>query len=202
MTTSGLPETGAPGSAPEQQVQLHNKYVKLRPVMADDIPSLYLLETSEVLGPRWRFRGSTPGMDRWSGATWGTVLASFIVLDATKDAPIGLVATHEANFQDGHAKMSAANFMPPGNRHLAFILGIGLFLDYVFRCWDLRKLYMEVPEYNYDQFASGAGRFFEEEGRLRDHFFFDGRYWDQVILGLYREKWNDVRDDVLGPAES
>jgi hypothetical protein len=28
-----------------------------------------------------------------------------------------------------------------------------------------------------------------EEARLRDHMYYDGRYWDKLILALYRDTW-------------
>jgi hypothetical protein len=71
------------------------------------------------------------------------------------------------------------------------IIGFALFLNYVFSCFDFRKLYMELPEFNYDQFASGEGRYFELEARLRDHSFFGGRYWDELVLAIYQDKWQE-----------
>ena len=38
-------------------------------------------------------------------------------------------------------------------------------------------------------FRSGLGRFFQEEGRLRDHSFWNGRYVDLMILAVYRPTW-------------
>jgi acyl carrier protein len=67
------------------------------------------------------------------------------------------------------------------------ILGISLFLRYVFTYWEFEKLYMEVPEYNFPQFASGLGRFFEIEGRLRGHLKMGERSFDQLIVALYRD---------------
>ncbi len=73
--------------------------------------------------------------------------------------------------------------------------GTVLFLNHVFRTWPFRKLYLETPQYNLDQFASGSGRLLEEESRLRDHWYYDGQYWDHVVLSRWRERW-----DERGPA--
>jgi hypothetical protein len=67
--------------------------------------------------------------------------------------------------------------------------GVNLFIDHVFTCWNFRKVYFETTEYNYPQFASGEGRLFELEGRLRGHRFYGGRYWDELILATSRELW-------------
>lgn len=64
-----------------------------------------------------------------------------------------------------------------------------LFLDYCFRVWNLRRVYLDAPEYNMDQFASVATVGFAEEGRMIEAEFFDGRYWDRVFLGISRDRW-------------
>ncbi|EFC86323.1 hypothetical protein FrEUN1fDRAFT_0593 [Parafrankia sp. EUN1f] len=43
-----------------------------------------------------------------------------------------------------------------------------------------------MVSYNYDQIASGAGRHFDVEGRLSDHSYYDGRYWDEYLLAIRR----------------
>jgi acyl carrier protein len=75
----------------------------------------------------------------------------------------------------------------PSERSPLMVYGIALFLRYTFMNWEFEKLYMEVPEYNFEQFASGLGRFFEIEGRLRGHLRTGTRAWDQLILAVYRE---------------
>jgi hypothetical protein len=37
--------------------------------------------------------------------------------------------------------------------------------------------------------ASGVERVFREEGCLRDHEFYQGRYWDLHIAAVYRTDW-------------
>jgi hypothetical protein len=99
------------------------------------------------------------------------------------------VQLHNTNFQDGHAQLSIARF-GPAEPAPELIIGLGIFLRYVFFCWDIRKIYMEVPGYNYEQFASGEGKFFSLEGRFKDHLFVGGQYWDQFILAMNRDDWN------------
>jgi len=64
-----------------------------------------------------------------------------------------------------------------------------LFVSYIFGEFDLRKLYAESLEPNYEQFAHGAGRLFEVEGRLRDHEYVGGRYVDALLLAAHRDTW-------------
>jgi RimJ/RimL family protein N-acetyltransferase len=176
---------------------LRGRHVYLRPLTPQDYGFLHATEVSGEIGPRWRFRGSTPSPEQWAQATWGDVLAQFLVVNKRNDAPVGIVAAHRPNFQDGHAQLSAAKFKPE-ERTAAMMLGLAIFLQYVFSCWDFRKLYMEVPEYNYSQLASGVGRFFVLEGQLRRHSFFAGRFWDQMTLAIYRETWVERGGAVVG----
>jgi hypothetical protein len=50
------------------------------------------------------------------------------------------------------------------------------------------KIYMEV-ETSYEAFRGGLKSFFTEEGHLREHVFWDGRYVDVFVLAVYRETW-------------
>jgi hypothetical protein len=138
----------------------------------------------------------TPSPEEWSRLASERQLAQFIVQRVGDDVPVGIVQLHNANFQDGHAQLSVARFGEPGHSP-QLLLGLGLFLRYVFFCWDLRKLYMEVPEYNYEQFSSGEGKYFSVEGRLKDHLYLDDRFWDQLILVMYRTTWRTVGEPVL-----
>jgi hypothetical protein len=189
----------APGSGPALP-SLRGRNVLLRPVAPEDYHSLHAVELSADLGPRWRFRGATPSPEQWSQATWSSTLAQFLVVGRRSNKPIGIVAVHQANFQDGYAYMSAAHF-EPSRPSPAMMIGLAIFLNYVFTCWDFRKLYMEVPEYNYDQFASVVTRYGRLEGRLRDHCYFAGRYWDQLTLAIYRDHWQSVGAKALRAAQ-
>ena len=70
-------------------------------------------------------------------------------------------------------------------------------VHYAFSTWPFRKLYMEATEKNLQSFRSGRQRFFSEEGRLRQHAFFDGHYMDLAILAIYRETWRELAPRYL-----
>jgi hypothetical protein len=124
------------------------------------------------------------------------VLAQYLVQAPRQRRPIGIVLAYNPNFQDQYAYVAAASF-DSQTRSPVMMLGFGMFINYVFTCWPFRKLYLETSEYNWDQFASGEGRYFEVEARLRDHLFFGGRYWDQLTLGMYRSTWLDLGRRLL-----
>jgi hypothetical protein len=67
-----------------------------------------------------------------------------------------------------------------------------LFINYVFVTWNLRKLYMEVPEFNMDTLWSGSGSFFHQEACFREHDYYAGRFWDKYVLAVYRDEMAEI----------
>ncbi|MGP0050188.1 MAG: hypothetical protein ACLPZR_15250 [Solirubrobacteraceae bacterium] len=126
------------------------------------------------------------------------MLTQFLVVETSGDRPRGIVAVYRPNFEDRHAYLAAASFDARGPNPNV-VLGLGLFVDYVFTCWDFRKLYMELPEFNLEPFATGVGWLFELEATMREHLFYSGRYWDRLVLALYRDTWRRERSRFLLP---
>jgi hypothetical protein len=166
---------------------LNGRQTYLRPVGPDDYQAMRLLDLGEALGVRWRFRGATPSAEQWAQAG-GSQLAHFLIVRRSDNSPIGAATAYQHNFQDQYAYIAATAFNP-AERNPLVILGVALFIDYTFRCWNFRKLYMELPAFNLAQFGRGIGRMLVEEARLREHMYYDGRYWDKLILALYRDTW-------------
>ena len=124
----------------------------------------------------------------WPSRGWEGVLAQFIIEGAGTRKPLGLVAVTSPNFRDGFAYVSALG--PPESQGLGLIAeGVLLGFHYAFSTWPFRKIYMEATEESYRAFKSGLGRFFVEEGRLKQHAFWNGRFMDLLILAVYRETW-------------
>ena len=167
---------------------MHGRHVYLRPPGHQDYEALRLAETTGEVAIRWRFRGTTPSPEQWAASIWHSALAQFLVVRTRDHAPIGITHVYRHSFQDQHAYLGAAGLQPRARSPL-LLLGVGLFIEYVFSCWNFQKLYLEVPEYNAQLLGSGIGRLFQLEGRLRRHSYYDGQRWDQLILALYREDW-------------
>lgn len=175
---------------------MEGRHIYLRPLIPEDDPALRAAEVTGELGIRWRFRGTTPSPEQWSHAAWQSILAQFLVVRRTDNRPVGLVMAYRANFQDGHAQL-AVEMLERARRSPLLVLGAALFVQYVFTCWNFHKLYLELPEYNLAQFGSGIDRTFKVEGRLREHFYYAGRRWDQLVVALYREVWLSVSPRLL-----
>jgi hypothetical protein len=177
------------GDVPSFRVpSLRGRHVFLRPVTPDDYRFLRAAELGGELAIRWRLRGASASPEQWAQNLWQSVLTQYLVVGSREPTPLGLVAVYQPNHRDGYAFLAAERFGPP-RPVPAMMFGVALFIEHVFRCWDFHKLYLEVPEYNVSQLASGVGRLFALEGRLREHLWYDGRRWDQIVLALYRETW-------------
>ena len=168
---------------------LSGRHVYLRAVLPEDLRSIRMIDLSAELGVRFRHRGATPGMAQWTQSS-DSALAQFLIVRSDDNRPIGLAAIYEPSFQDQYAHFAAAMFGKAGRSPLA-VMGCVLAIEYAFKCWAFRKLYLELPAYNLDQISAGLGRMFVEEGRLREHMYYDGHWWDKVVLALYRNTWEE-----------
>jgi hypothetical protein len=170
------------------RLRLSGRHFDLRPVAASDYPYLQAIESGEDLLYRWRLRGATVSPEQWARDFWAGVLVQYIIVARTANRPLGALTIYRPNFQDGHAYMSAVRFEVRQPSPIVVMAAAHL-ISLAFRTWPFHKIYFEVPEFNLDQFVSGSERYFTVEGRMADHFWFDGRRWDQIILAVYRESW-------------
>ena len=169
----------------EEGREATRRLVRLRTVEPRDIPFLYKLATEGETAARWRYRGATPDPQAFAAQLWADVLAQFVIERVADGRPVGLVCAYNANLRDGY--VYGAGVCDPSFRNTGFgAEALLLLADHLFRNWNFRKIYFESAAFNYAQFASGAAGYFEEEARLKDHTFYDGRYWDLVIGSVTR----------------
>ena len=160
----------------------------MRPILPDDLRFLYGLATNES-DFRWRYRNGPPTVDQFAHDLQTGVLAQFVIVTRDQQLPIGLVAAYWPDLMIGLTHVGVV-MEPRYHMTGAGIEAAGLFIDYLFQTWPLRKLYFETPEWNLPQFASGRNRLYVEEGRLSKHEYFRDKYWDLFIFALYREDWH------------
>lgn len=175
--------------------------VALTPVTAADTAYLHRLHLEGDALTRYRLRGTTPAPEQLQRVLWEDVLAQFIVRDRA-GTPLGLVSCIGADLRNRHAHIAV--LADPASRGTGLMAaGAWSFAGYLFSQFDLRKLYAEALESNFEQFRSGAGHRFEVEGRLTEHEYVDGRFEDLVIVSLTRERWQHEQRRLLGePAAS
>jgi hypothetical protein len=114
------------------------------------------------------------------------VLSQFIIVPT--DEPrrlLGLVVAYNASLQSDYCYIAAVSDNAAG---VGILEAMALFLRYLLRHWPFRKLYLEVPEYNLDQYISAVSiGLLKEEGRLKGHQYYLNRYWDLITYAMYNE---------------
>ena len=180
----------------ERHPPLSTDRVRLHTITDRDSAFLYDLMSSPEAGGRVRFAGATPSPEKIAASMWESVLAQFVVHGVVARQPLGLVSVTSPNFRDGYSYLSAIG-TPEAQGSGLVAEAVLLTFNYAFLTWPFRKIYMEVSEPSYPAFRTGLGRFFTEEGRLREHAFWDGRYADVRILAVYRETWAEHEKSLL-----
>lgn len=175
----GIPMLGAPR-------------VELRPPLPGDLEWLYAAACDPSVGLTWRLMGSIPSIERFSSVLWAGVECQFVLWSKETVQRLGLVQMIRYDPRSATAHLSF--FLAASHQDLGWPLeGVLLFVDYVFRVYPLRKLYLESLRPAFDQFASAVGRHLEVEGILRDHDVFDGRFVDLLITSTTPSRWADSR---------
>jgi len=64
-----------------------------------------------------------------------------------------------------------------------------VFLDYAFNELNLRKICSRVIGFNGRSVAYSKKCGYHEEGRLKEHHFRSGQYWDEILLSVFCEDW-------------
>ena len=163
---------------------------------------LFQLATEPSTGWRWTFGGAIPSIDEFVANLWRNVAAQFVVTRLADRTPIGHVMLYGVDLHQGHGNLSAVSTTEAQSSGLLVEASL-VFLRYCYTLWNLRKVYLELPEYNLPQFGSGLRGLMRQEAKLTDHTYYGGRYWDRIILAIYIE---DLRshdatfDRFLGPS--
>lgn len=69
-----------------------------------------------------------------------------------------------------------------------------LLLNHAFNVMNLRKVTAAHFEFNDRSRESQAKCGYREEGRLKAHHYLDGRYWDEVLMSVFKEDWLPLWD--------
>jgi RimJ/RimL family protein N-acetyltransferase len=75
---------------------------------------------------------------------------------------------------------------------------LGLLVDYAFLHRNAHKVWLEVHANNERAIRSYRSVGFIEEGRIRDNVWLDGKYVDELVMGILRSEWEEIR--TRGPA--
>ena len=63
-------------------------------------------------------------------------------------------------------------------------------LRFAFHEMNLNWVWLHVFEFNERAMVCYQKCGFKEEGRLRQHYYQEGRYWDSVVMGILRDEFD------------
>ena len=178
------------GSVDPLAPDLADQLVRLLPVVPDDSEFLYDLTVRPQNSYRWRYRGLPPSYERFVGDMWQAVMVQFTVRRASDNQHMGHVVAYSANPSLRYCYVGAL-FLPQYTGTGIPAHAVSMFARYLFHTCPFKKLYLEVPGYNWDQVSSGEGRLFAVEGVLREHNWYAGRDWDEYLCAIYRDGVGD-----------
>ncbi|HEX6871712.1 MAG TPA: GNAT family N-acetyltransferase [Micromonosporaceae bacterium] len=170
---------------------LANHDIRLTPVEPDDVRFLYALSIHPETSFRWRYRGAPPPIDRFAADLWSQVLVQFVARRAADGEPVGHVVAYGADMNQQYAYVGAV-FQPMYIGTGLAASAVKMFVRFLFHTFVLRKLYVEVPGWNWPQMRSAEGKLLQVEGVMRDHEHYAGRYWDRYLCAIYPQALADV----------
>jgi RimJ/RimL family protein N-acetyltransferase len=171
-------------------------FVHLRPLMASDHEWAELFLSTEALHPLQPLRGRTPSPAGLHDALWAGVLAQYIVVANQTGQACGIVRAHSSDPQSASVYVDV--LLRPDLAATGFALeGWFLLVDHLFDHFPFRVVRMEVPEFAWSSFASADRLLLVDEGRLVEHLWHRGRYWDVLIRALPRAVWEERRSLFL-----
>jgi RimJ/RimL family protein N-acetyltransferase len=170
--------------------------VLLRPMSRHDYGTMLSWRSDMLDLHVWSSSRRIPTLDEFSNEMDSLMrqTITLMALDKNLGLPAGFVQAYNINQADGWCYF--LTYLAPDYRRQRLGAEAALaFFDYLFRNFNLRKIYMDVYEFN-SGFLSLATDIsgFVEEGRFKSHVWYGDRFWDVVRLALYREAWPEFRD--------
>jgi RimJ/RimL family protein N-acetyltransferase len=172
--------------------------VKLRALRPTDYAALYESSLDPRQSYRWRYRGGTPSPQEFEESLFAGVLAQFAVVDHADLYMHGLVSAYNHRPEVGSCYLAiqrSGNVRGTGGE---MISATGLMLDYLFRTFNLRRVYFEVPEYNAYLVEGLLGGLLTQEAELSEHFWHDERFWSLLICYTDRARWSEYAQHIFG----
>jgi RimJ/RimL family protein N-acetyltransferase len=174
-------------------VFLEGTKVILRPVLEEDISFFFeSMNNPKVTQYLAAYLPISLGDERaWfeKVSKQSTNSITLAIVDKAKNAVIGTIGLGKIDYKNGTATTGTSIGNPS-----YWGQGYGteakmLFLEYIFKELNLRKIYSEVIAYNKRSLAYAKKCGYALEGQIPKHYYRKGRYWDKYILAAYKDSW-------------
>jgi len=185
-----LLETNTDGTSPppfdlESYV---SQTVFMRPLLPQDHEPLYFAALEPQNSYRWRYRGQTISFREFSDSLSQGVLAQFAFASVADSSLVAYCSSYNYDPAAQHCAFAVQRLDFEDSADTAVVESAGLFLNYLFRTFNLRKVFADIPEYNMPAFGV-LPDVFETEGTRRDYYWHAGRFWTEVTISTSRAAW-------------
>ncbi|MCW3040463.1 MAG: family N-acetyltransferase [Solirubrobacterales bacterium] len=181
-------------AAPRLQPVLFGEFVTLRAIAPDDFDALFALESDLTT---WELRNATPPAP-WERSAWEEHTRARL---SGNDGAVRFAVEAGGSFVGSclltgvddlarHADVGISLAADARGRGLG-TEALRLLARFAFTRHNLHRLQLEVLARNDAAVACYRKVGFVEEGRRRQHAWVDGRYEDDLIMGLLRDEWMD-----------
>ena len=179
---------------------LEGQLVRLRALESTDLERAYTWindrEVTRYLTARYPL--SRADEERWLNDRPANSVAGVRLAIETKDGVhIGNLDLHRVFPEDSKAglgiMLGEKDYWSKGYGTDAIVT----LLRFAFEEMNLHPVWLHAFEYNERAIACYKKCGFREEGRLRQHHYTEGRYWDSVVMGILREEFEEIRKESL-----
>ncbi len=186
------------GTKPTNPIFLQGQKTILRPLQKEDIDLFCVwINDQEVNQFLLAFLPKTKEEEtKWLEhlSSLGRYPEDIVLIIEIKETrrPIGLMGLHKINWKDGVATTGAVI----GEKD-CWGKGFGTdakmaLLNYAFNTLGLRKICSLVIDYNGRSLQYSLHCGYKEEGRLKKQIFKNGKYRDEILLGLFKKDWQPI----------
>lgn len=163
--------------------------IKLRPIGENDLQTLYVWRNQSdflrLFSPRRTVVSYEKFVAEHKRDTERERHLQFIAEKAGKSKVLGTVYSYNLNLVDGHVFIGG--YMPGDTRGLGYgAISCALYISYLFEFFPLYKIYFEAVDYNKFSLPMLRNFGFIEEGRFREHHFYNGERHDLIRMAVYR----------------
>lgn len=170
--------------------------VRLRGIEPEDYDFFYNwnLETETAKNMAWLwFPTSKASQIEWTkveSLKKGENDEYFFVIETLEGEPVGSINANTVNKTDGSFRYGIAIIEKARKKGFAKE-AIKIFLNYYFNELRYHKVNAVVYEFNESSRILHEKLGFEQEGRLRQTKYTQGKYWDIIIYGMLKNEFNE-----------
>lgn len=133
------------------------------------------------------YHNDTISFEKWLNTELTKNITDFMVF-YDKNTFLGFSYMYEFNALDRHSRMTVAVKPEYISSGVGCIIALK-FLEYIFKMYTLRKVYMNVYDFNNNSIKAITGLGLKPEARLRKYHYYDDHYCDLVIFSINKKQY-------------